>query len=76
MPGNFIHSRLDSENSRIILNILDDSGERVSGTAQITLDLTMLTGSDKDMQPREIIYKDAACIAKKRWVMCTAEESA
>lgn len=75
MAGNFISARHDPANSRIIINIVDSAGARVSGTGQISLDLTLLTGTDKDMQPREIIYLDAECNEKRRWVLCTAEQS-
>jgi len=75
MAGNFVIAKLDAENSKIILNVVDGSGARVSGTAQISLDLALLTGTEKDMQPREIIYQDADCKWKKRWVLCTAEEA-
>lgn len=76
MAGNYVCAKLDPENKRIIVNVVDIDGVRVSGTGQITLDLTLLTGTSIDMQPREIVYQDAACAWKKRWVLCTDEEDA
>lgn len=74
MAGNFVIAKLDAANQRIIINVQDAAGDPVAGTGQITLDLTLLTGTDKDMRPREVIYKDAECNWKRRWVLCTAEE--
>jgi len=76
MAGNYVHARIDAENKQIIINVVDSSGARVTGTAQINLDLALLEGTDKDMEPREIIYQDASCNWKKRWVLCTDEEDA
>lgn len=76
MAGNYVCAKLDPENKRIIINVVDADGDRVTGTAQITCDLTLLTGSSVDMQPREIVYQNAACEWKKRWVLCTDEEDA
>lgn len=74
MAGNYVHARLDAENQQIIINVLDGTGARVSGTAQIKLPLASLTGTNKDMEPREVQYLNAECNLKRRWVLCTAEE--
>lgn len=70
-------AKLAPESMSIILELCDPTTGATLGTfGNMEMNLSDLTGDNKQVKFREIVYQDADCNWKKRWVLCTEEEDA
>lgn len=52
------------------------TGALITSFGSVSIDLADLVGTNKEARFQEIVYQNADCEWKKRWVLCTDEEDA
>jgi hypothetical protein len=77
MPDYICKAKLAPESTSVLLHLCDPTtGATLTTFGNVEMNLTDLTGENKEAKFREIVYQNAACEWKKRWFLCTEEEDA
>jgi hypothetical protein len=69
--------KLDADSRIVTIERVNSAGTRDTSVASVELDLSLLTGTNKDMKIRQFNFKDAndSCAWKKMWILATEPET-